>query len=68
MVTPASAAHAPIRNPAGLRAIDVEVPAQMVNWDEIARSAPSGLPHRIPRQGGAPLACHGFKFVADRFV
>ena len=67
MATPASAAHAPIRDPAGLRAIDVDVHAQIVNWGEIARYAPSGLRHRIARQGGPPLARHGFKFVGDRF-
>ena len=50
-----------------LRAIDADVHAQIASWGDVARYAPAGLRHRIARQGGPPLARHGFKFVGDRF-
>jgi predicted TIM-barrel fold metal-dependent hydrolase len=52
---PASPAAAP------LRAIDIDLHHQIVDWSAIAPFAPAGLRHRFTRRGGPPMASHGFK-------
>ncbi len=55
------------RETAGLRAIDADVHPEITSWREVAEYAPAGLRHRIARQGGPPLARHGFKMVGSPF-
>ncbi|MCA1725125.1 MAG: amidohydrolase family protein [Thermomicrobia bacterium] len=55
------------RDRAGLRAIDVDIHPEIASWRAIAEYAPAGLRHRVARQGGPPLARHGFKIVGDPF-
>jgi predicted TIM-barrel fold metal-dependent hydrolase len=50
-----------------LRAIDVDLHHQIVNWQAVAPYAPPGLRHRLARPGGPPLARHGFKIIGARF-
>jgi predicted TIM-barrel fold metal-dependent hydrolase len=52
------------REPAGLRAIDVDVHHQVADWTAVAPFAPAGLRWRF-KAGGPPLARHGFKKLAD---
>ena len=52
---------------ARLRAIDVDVHAQITDWSTVAPYAPEGLRHRMTRRGGPPMARHGFKLVGSRF-
>ncbi len=56
-----------VRDRAAMRAIDVDVQPEISSWQEIAEYAPAGLRHRVGRQGGPPLARHGFKIVGDPF-
>jgi predicted TIM-barrel fold metal-dependent hydrolase len=55
------------REAAKMRAIDVDVHPQITAWREIAEYAPAGLRHRVARQGGPPMARHGFKMVGDPY-
>lgn len=51
----------------GLRAIDTDLHNAITDWSVIAPFAPAGLRHRLQRQGGPPMARHGFKQVAPPF-
>ena len=50
-----------------MRAIDVDVHPEITAWREIAEYVPAGLRHRVARQGGPPMARHGFKMVGDPY-
>lgn len=65
MVAPARARVS--RDPATLRAIDVDLHHQIVDWSAVAEYAPAGLRWRVGRRGGPPLARHGFKKVGAGF-
>jgi predicted TIM-barrel fold metal-dependent hydrolase len=67
MATTASAQAAVTRDPANLRAIDVDLHPRIADWAAVAPYAPAGLRHRLTRKGGPPLARHGFKQVGDPF-
>ncbi len=56
-----------LRDPAKLRAIDVDVHPQITDWGAVAPFVPAGLRHRFTRRGGPPMARHGFKVVGDPF-
>lgn len=56
-----------LRDPAKLRAIDVDVHPQTTDWGAVAPFVPAGLRHRFTRRGGPPMARHGFKVVGDPF-
>jgi len=56
-----------VRDPAKLRAIDVDIHPQITDWGAVAPFVPAGLRHRFTRRGGPPLARHGFKVVGDPF-
>ncbi len=53
------------RDPAALRAIDVDLHHRTSDWTAIAAYAPEGLRHRFGtrKTGGPPMARHGFKKV-----
>src|SRR5579884_2665801 len=67
MVLPASGPEAGRRDPASLRAIDVDLHHQVVDWSAVAPYVPPGLRWRVIRPGGPPLARHGFKKIGVRF-
>ena len=56
-----------VHDPAGLRAVDVDVHPQITDWGAVAPFVQEGLRHRFTRRGGPPLARHGFKVVGDPF-
>jgi len=56
-----------VRDPAKLRAIDVDVHPQITDWGAVAPFVPEGLRHRFTRKGGPPMARNGFKVVGDPF-
>ncbi|MHB8647343.1 MAG: amidohydrolase family protein [Thermomicrobiales bacterium] len=56
-----------MRDPAKLRAIDVDVHPQISDWGAVAPFVPEGLRHRFTRRGGPPMARNGFKVVGDPF-
>jgi predicted TIM-barrel fold metal-dependent hydrolase len=55
------------RDPTHLRAIDVDLHHQVVDWNAVGQYAPAGLRWRIARRGGPPLARHGFWKVGASF-
>jgi uncharacterized protein len=61
MATQPATLDAPTRDPARLRAIDVDLHHQIADWGAIAPFVPVGLRHRFTRKGGPPLARHGFR-------
>ena len=63
MSAPQTARPPAARDPARLRAIDVDLHHQIGDWAAIAPFVPAGLRHRVTRPGGPPLARHGFKPV-----
>ncbi len=54
-------------DPAILRVIDVDLHNAIPDWSQVAPYAPAGLRHRMTRQGGPPMARHGFKQVAPPY-
>jgi uncharacterized protein len=58
-----AAPAAPVRDPSGLRAIDVDLHHRVADWGAVAPFVPVGLRHRFTRKGGPPLARHGFRPV-----
>jgi uncharacterized protein len=56
-----------VRDPAKLRAIDIDVHPQITDWGAVAPFVSEGLRHRFTRRGGPPMARHGFKAVGDPF-
>jgi predicted TIM-barrel fold metal-dependent hydrolase len=63
MVAPATAVPGTGRDRAKLRAIDVDLHHQIVDWGAVAPFVPPGLRWRISRKSGPPLARHGFHKV-----
>ncbi|HEY8884792.1 MAG TPA: amidohydrolase family protein [Chloroflexota bacterium] len=50
-----------------LRAIDVDLHHQVVDWGAVAPFVPAGLRWRVGRKSGPPLARHGFQKVGISF-
>ena len=67
MSLPITATEGVRRDPTTLRAVDVDLHHQIVDWSAVGRHAPAGLRWRIARPGGPPLARHGFKRVGAGF-
>jgi len=55
------------RDPSRMRAIDVDLHHQIVDWSAVAPYVSQGLRWRVTRPGGPPLARHGFKKVGVTF-
>jgi predicted TIM-barrel fold metal-dependent hydrolase len=53
--------------PSSLRAIDVDLHHQIVDWKAVAPFVPHGLRHRVLRPAGPPMARHGYKKVGVTF-
>ncbi len=53
-------------DPTRLRAIDVDLHHQIVDWGAVAPHVPQGLRWRVSRTGGPPLARHGFWKVGGK--
>ena len=67
MVAPTARTTRLPKDPATLRAVDVDVHHQVVDWSAVAPFVPSGLRWRVARSGGPPMARHGFKKVGASF-
>lgn len=67
MTLPVSAPETTRRDPSQLRAIDVDLHHQVVDWSAVAPHVSPGLRWRVSRPGGPPLARHGFKKIGVGF-
>ncbi len=67
MALPVSSQKMGRRDAARLRAIDVDLHHQIIDWSAVAPYVPAGLRWRVTRPGGPPLARHGFRKVGVGF-
>src|SRR5262245_2740143 len=63
----ATSAAAPGAPRSELRAIDVDLHHQIVDWPAVAPYVPEGLRWRVRRAAGPPMARHGYKKVGVTF-
>ena len=67
MASSAAGAATSARDLLSVRAIDIDLHPRIVDWGAVAQFVPEGLRWRVSRNGGPPLARHGFQLVGTRF-
>jgi predicted TIM-barrel fold metal-dependent hydrolase len=67
MVLPAADPRFVRRDASRIRAIDVDLHHQIIDWGAVAPFVDPGLRWRVSRKGGPPLARHGFRKIGAGF-
>jgi predicted TIM-barrel fold metal-dependent hydrolase len=66
-IAPSDRASSVEPSAAALRAIDVDLHHEIIDWRAVAPFVPPGLRHRVQRPGGPPWAVSGYKKVGVGF-